>query len=161
MINLSDYFEYRNGILYWKVRRNGRNGGVKPGDVAGCKNEYGYVLIGFNGKLHYRHSIVWEMHNGKIPEGFVIDHKNPVCDGEEANDNIDNLRIIRHSDNLRKGCGRVRKSNTSGITGVMYNKRDDLLVASICVNSNRISKSFKSMDDAINQRMIWESEYIK
>lgn len=40
MINWSDYFEYRNGILYWKVRRNGRNGGVKPGDVAGCKNEY-------------------------------------------------------------------------------------------------------------------------
>lgn len=101
------------------------------------------------------------MHNGKIPEGFVIDHKKPVCDGDEANDNIDNLRIIRHSDNLRKGCGRVRKSNTSGITGVMYNKRDDLWVASICVNSNRISKSFKSMDDAINQRMIWESEYIK
>ncbi|EKG5461718.1 HNH endonuclease [Salmonella enterica] len=157
----SDIFYYKDGVIYWKVRRNGRNGGVKPGDIAGCKNEYGYVVIGYNGKLYYRHSIVWEMHNGKIPDGFIIDHKNPVVDGLESDDRIENLRIIKHADNLRKGSNRLRSSNSSGITGVSYIKQHDCWRAAICVNGKKMQRNFKSIDAAINQRVYWESIYIK
>ncbi|EDW9075409.1 HNH endonuclease [Salmonella enterica subsp. enterica serovar 4,[5],12:i:-] len=155
-----DLFFYDNGVLYWKVRRNGKNGGVRPGDIAGCKNNYGYVVIGVNGKLYYRHSIVWEMHNGKVPNGFEIDHIHPVIDGCESNDSISNLRVIEKSENLRKGSGRKRSNNKSGVRGVSYCNTYKKWKAEICVNGFKHSKSFDSFEDAVKQRKIYEELFI-
>jgi len=43
------------------------------------------------------HRIVWELHNGPVPEGLEIDH----IDGDKQNNDIINLRIVSHSENLR------------------------------------------------------------
>lgn len=43
------------------------------------------------------HRIVWELHNGPVPEGLEIDH----IDGNKQNNDISNLRAVSHSENLR------------------------------------------------------------
>ena len=42
------------------------------------------------------HRAVWEYHNGKIPDGFHIHHK----DGNRSNNQIENLEMLSRSDHL-------------------------------------------------------------
>jgi hypothetical protein len=94
MINWNRIFDYRDGELYWKIRPSCR---IRLGAKAGCVNSYGYVVVGYKGKHHQAHRIIWEMHNGCIPTGLQIDHINRV-----RNDNrIDNLRLATAQENMR------------------------------------------------------------
>lgn len=146
----SDFFTYSDGRLF----------DTETGSEVGTKNKNGYYVIYVDGRLYYRHRIIYELFNGEIKGGMVIDHIKPVTCESGADDRIENLRAISHADNLRKGSGRLRSNNTSGIKGVSYDKRDDLWIASICVNGNRMQKRFKSLQDALNQRIDWERKFI-
>lgn len=42
------------------------------------------------------HRAVWEHHNGEIPKGYHIHHK----DGDRSNNSIDNLALVESSDHL-------------------------------------------------------------
>lgn len=57
-----------------------------------------YYLCGFyyqkNGKRLHR--AVWEYHNGEIPKGFHVHHK----DGDRSNNSIDNLELMAASAHL-------------------------------------------------------------
>lgn len=53
-------------------------------------NRSGYVRITVEGKRVKKHRWVWEQHNGPIPEGFVIHHK----DGNIFNNDITNLELL-------------------------------------------------------------------
>ena len=70
--------QYFNGAHYWKGKneRYYRNAHYKP---------------------HSLHRAVWEYHNGKIPEGMVIDH----IDRNTDNNQIENLRCVTLSENAR------------------------------------------------------------
>lgn len=90
------YFEdliYKDGVLWWSKSRPGRRMSMPAGNVNKC---LGYRQIRIDGKLHYAHRIVWEMHNGDIPEGMEIDH----IDGNRLNNKIDNLRMVTHQQNV-------------------------------------------------------------
>lgn len=64
----------------------------------------------FNGKAYYSckshgyyahgserlHRVVWQYHNGEIPKGFHIHHK----DGNPANNQIENLALLKPFDHL-------------------------------------------------------------
>lgn len=52
---------------------------------------------GRKGKMKLDHHIVWEKHNGKIPEGHEIHHK----DGDPKNNHIRNLMCLTRHDHLR------------------------------------------------------------
>ena len=63
----------------------------ESGKEIGWVNKNGYVQTSFGGV----HRIIWEAFNGKIPEGYEIDHINTV-----RNDNrLDNLRLATHKEN--------------------------------------------------------------
>ena len=66
----NDVFEYRDGLLYWKIKTN-RN--MKIGRMAGSMAGNGYMQVHCFGKVRLMHRIIWEMHNGEIPEGMEID----------------------------------------------------------------------------------------
>ena len=70
--------QYFNGAHDWKGKneRYYRNAHYKP---------------------HSLHRAVWEYHNGKIPEGMVIDH----IDRNTDNNQIENLRCVTLSENAR------------------------------------------------------------
>ncbi|MGL4584042.1 MAG: HNH endonuclease signature motif containing protein [Flavobacterium sp.] len=48
------------------------------------------------------HTIVWETFNGKIPEGYEIDHIN----NNRLDCRLDNLQLLTHADNVEKAWAR-------------------------------------------------------
>lgn len=130
---LNTLFEYVDGKLLWKVRKSF---GIKIGSVAGKPDDEGYYRIKIDGKNYRRNRLIWYMHNGEIPDGYVIDH----IDDDPTNDRIENLRLATQSQNL------VRKkkmlSNTSGFIGVDYNKARGKYRARIMVEGKRINLGY-------------------
>lgn len=55
----------------------------------------GYIRVRVGGKEYRAHRVIWEMFNGPIPEGILIDHK----DGDVYNNRIENLRAVTRQQN--------------------------------------------------------------
>ena len=100
------------GEFRWRVDR----GRIKAGDVAGSVDKStGYLQIRANYKLLLGHRLAWFMIYGKMPSG-VIDHINR----NKTDNRITNLRDTSHRKNQwNRG---VNKNNTSGVSGVYWNK---------------------------------------
>lgn len=113
-----DVFEYKDGILYWKVSTARC---VKVGDAAcspGGRTLNGdfYLQVHYKGKKYKSHRVIWELFNGEIPEGYQIDH----IDQDKTNNRIENLRLCTRSEN-KINVG-VRSDNSSGAKGVSWKK---------------------------------------
>ncbi len=55
-----------------------------------------YKMIKVNGEWRPEHRVIWEEHNGPVPEGMVIHH----IDGTKINNNIENLQMMTPSDHV-------------------------------------------------------------
>ena len=94
-MDYNEMFEYRDGNLYNKIHRGYQ---APIGAIVGSINNKGYILTKIKGKGLKVHRIIWEMHNGKIPEGMQVDHIN-----EKRNDNrIENLQILTSKQNISR-----------------------------------------------------------
>lgn len=99
---------------------NARFAGKVAGCIGGAKNgrrykELGMYRFGKRERL-LAHRVIWEMHNGPIPDGLYVDH----IDGDSLNNKIENLRLATHRQNL---CNRGPQSNnTTGFKGVHRKK---------------------------------------
>lgn len=51
------------------------------------------------------HRVVWKYHNGDIPEGYHVHHK----DGNRANNNIENLLLMLGRDHMREHMNRPER----------------------------------------------------
>lgn len=112
-MNWSDFLYYKDGKLFWSDPHCTR---LKPGDEAGSRHHRGYWYVSRYHKSTSRHRIVWEMHNGEIPEGMEIDHINHIV----GDDRIENLRMVtRRQNNQNKS---KPSHNTSGESGVVWDK---------------------------------------
>ncbi|WP_129965774.1 HNH endonuclease signature motif containing protein [Escherichia coli] len=151
MHNWGDIFEYRNGDLYWKIKP--KHGKVCVGDLAGCVcSTTSYRLIKYKQNMYLAHHIIWEMHNGPIPEGYQIDH----FDRNRLNNNIENLFLVTPQQNQQNR--NVQKNNKLGVTGVYFHK--NAYDAFIHVNGKTIYLGrFKDIEDAIRARRDAEIKY--
>ena len=66
-----------------------------------------YPAICLNGKNAHVHRLEWEKHHGKIPDGYIIHHK----DEDKTNWNIDNLEMISRSDHIMKHQNNLHGDN--------------------------------------------------
>ena len=83
--------------------------------------------------LHKVHRIIWEMHNGPIPSGMVIDHIN----GNVEDNRLENLRVATNAENMRnRGC---TYANQYGLKGVSWMKAAGKYQAGIKVDGKRIA----------------------
>jgi phosphotransferase system IIB component len=101
------------GGLYWKQKGCGRTIGRRFGMHDGYRK--GYI----QGKSYREHTLVWIYHNGDIPFGLEIDHKNQVRDDNR----IENLRVVTHAQNMaNKKAAKKNKLNVKGVskTGNRY-----------------------------------------
>jgi hypothetical protein len=109
---LNEVFQYDEGRLYWKISPHPR---IKIGTEAGTYTS-GYIHIEFKERLWKAHRIVWIMHFGNIPEGYIIDHIN----GLGTDNRISNLRLSTRQENIRNS--RKRKNTLSKYKGVSWHK---------------------------------------
>lgn len=148
-MNWHELFSYCEGKLYWKVS----SGRAKSGDIAGSFDTYsGYVYV----QVKYRHlkaaTIIWEMHNGKLPDGYMVDHINHI----RTDDRLENLRAVSSQDNNRN---RSRASNnTSGATGVRYEAGKWRVRIKINGKLKHLGR-FNTFDEAVEARELANNEY--
>lgn len=111
---LNSLFDYVEGTLVWKpLQRRGFN---KSGQEAGSVNK-GRVFVKSNllpKKNFARSQIIWIMHNGEIPVGMFVDHK----DRNPLNDKISNLRLLTNAQNCANTLGKSTKK--SGLPKGVY-----------------------------------------
>ena len=141
-----EYFEYdetSRSCLRWKVTlySDGDKGVLlcSIGDEAGSLEPNGYWRTSLKRQRYGVHRIVWEIHNGKIPDGLFVDH----IDGNRSNNKIANLRLATHHQNNTNS--KLSKNNTTGVRGVKY-REYKYSKAYICswkdLNGVQRSKSF-------------------
>jgi len=108
VINTFKYYADSHGQLVWLV-------GNMRGKVAGWKDQNGYILIHFKGKLVRAHNLIWLYHTGEWPT-FELDHINNI----PWDNRIENLRP---ADRAKQGANQKLQSRRQGkYKGVHKNK---------------------------------------
>jgi hypothetical protein len=79
---------------------------------------YGYGKLRVGNQMVSAHRISYEMANGPIPEGMLIDH---ICHNR-ACVNPDHLRPVTHKQNLENRAGAM-PTNATGVRGVSWHKQ--------------------------------------
>lgn len=139
-------YDPSTGIFTWKTKPSRS---VKVGAVAGCKNGRGYVIIGLEQKRYRAHRLAWLCVHGEFPPE-EIDHIN----GIRGDNRIDNLRAVNSVENSRNQ--RMSSLNTSGVTGVRWNKADRRWMSKI---GTIHLGSYHSMAEAVSARKAAEVEH--
>jgi hypothetical protein len=152
-MDYNKHFIYSNGELLAKYDR--ANNLCKKGDRVGffCDTS-GYRRVVFQNKKQQEHRIIWIMHNGEIPEGFILDH----IDGNRCNNSIDNLRVVTPSQNNMNR--KTPANNKSGVTGVGFRSREQKWIARININGKRKQLGmFDTLKEAAQARRKAEVKY--
>lgn len=106
------HYDPDTGVFTWKVSPTNN---VKVGDVAGCRYPEGYIKVHFKGKPYRAHRLAFLYMTGEWPKDQV-DHINHIRDDNRWR----NLRDVSHQENHRNMTR--QKNNTSGVTGVYWEK---------------------------------------
>jgi HNH endonuclease/AP2 domain len=129
-----------NGI----IRRIYKSGEVR---VAGWTGHRGYVYLTVSNKRRAAHQVIWEHVNGRVPDGFEIDH----IDGNPSNNSILNLRLLTHAENMQNRHLPSGKNKTSGVKGVHWDKDRQKWRTHIVVNGKQYHIGrFDSLDSALS-----------
>lgn len=110
----------------------------------GSRFNYGHGQFSIGGKSVCAHRVSFELANGPIPDGLVIDHicHNPPCV------NPAHLRAVTQKQNIENQLG-ANRSSKSGIRGVRLDHRGNRWRAEVKHQGRRISVgSFESKEDA-------------
>jgi hypothetical protein len=128
-------FTYRDGALYWAVRRKR----VKLGSRVGTQGKDGYRRLVYEGTAYLEHRLIYLLHHGELPP--LLDHIN----GDPTDNRIENLRRATHVENNRNSV----HSSTSGVKGVTWDPTRNKWRCQICVlNKNYNLGRYDTIEEA-------------
>ena len=145
------YYDSSSGELILQYNWGNKR---KAGALLGSRRKDGYKEVMIYGSRFLVHHLIWLYFHGELP-AQEIDH----IDGNPWNNKIENLREASHKENLRNT--KKHKNNTSGFTGVYFNKATGRWQAYAKVNyrANYIGL-FDSPEEAAAARAKWlEANY--
>lgn len=106
----NEFFEYKDGKLFWKKNKNCAKIGSMAGTVSGK-----YLTVKLDGKTYMTARIIFLMHHGYLP--VCVDH----IDGNTFNNCIENLRSATIQQNNYNRC--ISSRNKTGVKGVSFCKQ--------------------------------------
>jgi hypothetical protein len=128
-------YDKDTGNLYWKPRTekhikkscslkswNSRYAGSQITTI----DTKGYYFCSIYGKQYRAHRLAWLIHYGEWPK--FIDHK----DGVRVNNKLENLADVTAQQNHMNLS--IASNNTSGVTGVYFNKNSGIWCAQMKFN---------------------------
>lgn len=111
----------------------------------GFISNYGYCHISYEGSIYKVHRLIWKWWYGYDPE--EIDHIN----GDRTDNRIDNLRNVNRSQNNTNT--KIRTNNTSGYTGVSFDRIHSVWISRITINKKVIKVGqYRTAIEAKNAR---------
>ncbi len=114
---------------------------------AKTNNKYHQVHLSKNGKTKYLSlsRCVWEAFNGPIPEGMEINH----IDENTANNRLDNLNLLSHSQNINWGNRNTKVAERLGKKVIQYDLQGNYIsdYESVTKAGIAINRNFKSISD--------------
>jgi len=145
-------YNKKTGSLIWKIRPSNA---IQSGTIAGSLHSNGtknYLKVCVNGRRIKAHRVIWLFVTGAWPE-HEVDHEN----GDGTDNRWKNLRQATHLENGKNQ--RQRSDNTSGHTGVTWNRKNKCWIAQITHNKKNIYLgSFKKKKKALDARKEAEVE---
>lgn len=154
-------YEPKTGRLFWRERSPDSFADGKYPKERSCSawnsrfagkeafkraNKYGYRNGQVNNIQMKAHRVVWAICKGEWPQAH-IDHIN----GDTGDNRIENLRDVSASVNMRNA--KMSKNNTSGHTGVTWNKKNSKWYAQGRAKGRYLHLgSFDSIEDAVQAR---------
>ncbi len=99
-------------------------------------------------KIFKLHRLIYEIHNGTIPDKMCIDH----IDNNKQNNNIENLRLATKQQN--KMNTKTQKNNSSGHKCIYITKNNTYKVLIRLYKKCVYCKTFKILEEAIINRNI-------
>ena len=160
---IKECFDYDllTGELTWRERPAGHFrtergwktfNSQKKGKVVATKGNHGYLQVAINKKIYLVHRLCFLWMNGEMPD--FVDHE----DHNRTNNSWTNLKPVTQQGNSKNLD--MRKSNTSGITGVRWCTRDNAWTARIQVDyKNVVLGNFNNIFDAACARKSAEVQF--
>jgi len=144
-------YDPETGILTRKISTSSN---ARAGDEAGGLDKDGYKTLRVCGKKYQAHRICYAIYHGVDPHPMQIDHINH----DRSDNRIENMRLVSHQENGKNQSKYA--NNTSGVTGVDWNKRNNKWRARIKLNSKLKDLGyFTNKADAISARRAAEKKY--
>lgn len=123
------WYHAESGVFRWRFARAAH---IKPWDMAGSKDNHGYIKIMIRQRLFKAHRLAWLYAYGEMPSE-QIDHIN----GVRTDNRIENLRLVSNKHN-QENVG-PRSNNSTGFRGVSFNQKSRRYEAYITNNRKKIS----------------------
>ena len=145
-------FEPIEGKLYWRRSERRARAGREAGGIQ-QRSTLKYRLVRIDGKGYLAHRLIWFLTFGTWPKE-EIDHWN----GNGLDNRLSNLREVTHQENNQNK--RMRADNTSGVTGVYWEKQIQKWRAQIGVAGGKIHLGyFNNLQDAAAAREKANTKY--
>ncbi len=143
------HYNPETGVFKWKKKTANC---IEIGDMAGCLNSRGYLIICINSKNYYAHRLAWLYMTGEWP--VQIDHINHIKD----DNSWINLRETTSQENSKNRS--LRKTNKSGVIGVGWCKQSNKWKTGIKISQKAIHLGyFTDKFEAICARKSAERKY--
>ena len=141
-----------SGKVFRKVTTSSRS--IKGTEAGSLDRKEGYLRVTVDGRGYQLHRVIMLLVHGHLDKNVHVDH----ISHDRADNRLCNLRLVSLAENNKNKS--MDRRNSTGVTGVRFNKRDNTWGANIGVNKTEVHLgTFKTLEEATAVRLDAEVKY--